>query len=219
MLSQNARIFLTSLFEHKQRKERLRTTFLAEKLEITKAAITDISRTLRDEGYINYEPYQPYELTETGEKLAQQLFYRICIIEKYFFCQFKLLPYRAKIEAINAEPGLSDLIIKKMETQTPAPEISLFGHPLREALSYPTALLNQCEPEMVVKPIAIKPVAEQYQSSLWEELATLLGKYILINHFDREVEAIQFIINNEQRHISLKLANKVIVAVDQSPKL
>ena len=98
MLSHNARIFLTTLYEHEKRGDRLRTTFLAEKLKISKAAITDISRTLRDEGYIFYEAYKPYKLTVSGKKFAQALFYRIAIIEKFYFTQFKILPYRAKSE-------------------------------------------------------------------------------------------------------------------------
>ncbi len=213
MLSQNARVFLTTLFEYTQRKERMRTTFLAEKLGTSKAAITEISRSLRDEGYIIYEPYKAYEFTSAGRKIAETLFYRIGIIEKYFFTQFKLLPFRAKNEAIKAEPGLTDFIIEKMKTLTPAPEISLFGHPLTDSIPYQTSLLSKCSPDMVVRPIAIKPVAENYQSSLWTELASLMGKNIRINEIDKDLEAIQFIVDNESRHINLKLAANIIVAV------
>ncbi|ALO16870.1 metal-dependent transcriptional regulator [Salinivirga cyanobacteriivorans] len=214
MLSHNARIFLTTLYEHTRRGDRLRTTFLAEKLKISKAAITEISRTLRDEGFIVYEPYKPYELTISGEKVAQKLFYRVAIIEKFYFTQFKILPYRAKSEAINSEPALSEFIIEQMKNLTPAPEISLFGHPIVDPLPFKTLLLSNCETDMIVQPIAIKPVAENYQSNLWVELASLIGKKIRINEVDKAIEAIQIIVNNESRHISLKLADKIIVTAD-----
>src|SRR6056297_2951195 len=112
MLSLNARLFLTSLYDHSLRGERLRTTYMAQKLNISKAGVTEISRALKSEGYINYEPYQAYKLTPQGYIYTQKLFERICIIEKFYFVQFKLNPYRASTEAVKSEPGLSDHIVE-----------------------------------------------------------------------------------------------------------
>ncbi|PLX22893.1 MAG: hypothetical protein C0599_05260 [Salinivirgaceae bacterium] len=215
MLSLNARLFLTTLYEYSQKNERLRTTYMAEKLGVSKAAITEISRSLKDEGYINYEPYQPYELTSQGQKYAHKIFERFSILEKYYFVNFLLNPFRARTEAIQSEPCISDHIISKMEDSIPAPEISLFGHPLKTPLPYTVKPLIKCNSGLIVRPVAIIAQIEDYNQNFWQEVARFMGKPMLINNIEDEIEAIEVIIENEPRNISFKLSQKILVATQK----
>lgn len=212
MLSPNARLFLITLFEYHSKGERLRTTYLAEKLNISKPAVTEISRVLSAEGYINYQPYQPYRLTEAGEKLAAALFERIGTIEKYYFIHFNLTPFRARTEALKSEPCISDTITRAMQKSIPAPEIGLFGQILSAPLPFQLKTLLHCSPESVVQPVAIK-AQTSYNQQFWLEIAAMMGKSVLIHSFENEIEAIQIIFDNEPRHVSFKLAEKILVAI------
>jgi Mn-dependent DtxR family transcriptional regulator len=215
MLSLNARLFLTTLYEHSLRNERLRTTFLAEKLNITKAAITEISRSLKDEGFIEYEPYKPYKLTSQGENYAIKTYARFCTLEKYYFVQFKLNPFRARSEAIQSEPCISEHIIELMQKEVPAPEISLFGHPLKIPLPYDVISLKKCKPGLIVRPVAIAAQTIDYNQNFWQEIATFIGKPMLINNIEEEIEAIEVVLENEPRNISFKLSEKILVATQK----
>ncbi len=219
MLSLNARLFLTALYDHTLREERLRTTYMAQKLNISKAGVTEISRALKNEGYINYEPYQPYELTQQGLIYTRKLFERICIIEKFYFVQFKLNPYRASTEAVKSEPGISDIIVAAMHEQIPAPEISLFGHLLKESVSYKIKLLKSCTSGLIVRPIALNAKIKEYHQQFWQVIAGLMGKPLLINSIEPEIEAMQIIVENQPQHISFKLAEKIYVATQESLEL
>jgi Mn-dependent DtxR family transcriptional regulator len=214
MLSLNARLFLTTLYEYSQKNERLRTTYMAQKLNVSKAAITEISRSLKDDGFIEYEPYQPYELTSQGQKFAIKIFSRFCILEKYYFANFLLNPFRARTEAIQSEPCISDHIIEQMEKQIPAPEISLFGHPLKP-LPYDVTALSKCKSGLIVRPVAIMAQVEDYNQNFWKEIAYFLGKPMLINNIEEEIEAIEVVIENEPRNISFKLSQKILVATQK----
>lgn len=216
MLSLNARLFLTSLYDYSLRNERLHTTYIANKLNISKAGVTEISRALKKEGYINYEPYQPYELTHQGMLYTRKLFERICIIEKFYFVQFSLNPYRASTEAVKSEPGLSDDIVNAMKGQIPAPEISLFGHLLTQSISYKIKLLKNCDSGLIVRPIALNAKIEEYHQKFWEAVANLMGKPVLINSIEPEIEAMQIVVENQPQHISFKLAEKIFVATQEA---
>lgn len=212
LLSLNSRIFLINLLECDLKNQRLRTTTLAQTLNVSKAAITEISKSLHTDGYIQYEPYKPYVITDQGKTLARKLQKRIYTIEKFFFIQFKLNPYTARHEAFIAESGLSDQIVNAMNKQLPAPEISLFGQKLVDSIPYKISKLLKCEEGLIVMPIAISPQPESYNATFWEEIAFIMGKPLFINTIDYEIEAIQVIINNDPRHIGFKVADKILVS-------
>lgn len=211
-LSLNSRIFLLTLMEYELRNERLRTTQIAQILSVSKAAITEITRALSSEGFIHYEPYQPYSLTPQGKILTEKLLRRTATIEKFFFIQFKTNPYTARHEAIKAEPGISDHIIEAMRLQIPFPDISLFGQPISSQVQYHLKSLLKCDEGLIVVPVAIASQPDTYGQSFWEEIANFMGKPIFINSVDNEIEAIQVLMNNAPRHIGFKVADKILVS-------
>lgn len=218
MHSLNARIFLTTLFDYSLKNERLRTTYLSEKLNVSKAAITEISRTLRDEGYIYYEPYQPYALTKQGWKYAQNLYKRVCILEKYFFINFKLNPFIARNEAIQAEFSISSSIIDAMKQQIPNPDISLFGQLLSADFPHKILPLNRCREGSTAKLVALKVTDMEYNQQFWQEMAFLMGTTFWIHNYMRDIEAIQIFVHNEPRHISFAVADKMLVIIEKQPQ-
>lgn len=211
-LSVNSRIFLLTLREHEQRNERLRTTSVAMLLGVSKAAITEITKALSSDGFINYKPYHPYSLTPQGKLLAQKLQNRTATIEKYFFTQFKLNPYTARHEAIRAESGLSEQIINAMREHIPFPNIGLFGQNLSNQHGYELKPLLKCNEGLIVIPAAITHQPDTYGQPFWEEIANFMGKPLYINAIDYEIEAIQVLINNTPRHIGFKVADKILVS-------
>jgi Mn-dependent DtxR family transcriptional regulator len=188
---------------------------MAQKLGVSKAAITEISRSLKSEGFIEYEPYQPYKLTQQGNNYALKTYNRFSILEKYYFVKFKLNPFRARNEAIQSEPCISDDLIALMQKEIPAPEISLFGHPLKETLPYALKTLRKCKAGLIIRPVAIMAQVEDYNQNFWQEIATFLGRPMLINNIEDEIEAIEVILDNEPRNISFKLSEKILVATQK----
>ncbi|MDA3867058.1 MAG: metal-dependent transcriptional regulator [Salinivirgaceae bacterium] len=212
-LSLNARIFLTTLHRYELKNERLRTTHLAQLLEVSKAAITEISRSLSANNYIEYEPYQPYAITPQGKKMAARIYERVSIIEKYYFIHFKIDPYTARKEAYTSEPSISDLIIDGMKRNIPTPEIGLFGDVVKPPLDFTPTTLLKCEENTTVEPIAIYTSSQSYEGLFWAEIAHFMGKKLFIANIDREVRAIQIIVENEPRHIGFNVAGNLLVKI------
>jgi DtxR family Mn-dependent transcriptional regulator len=57
---------------------------LAEHLEVSRASVTEMIEKFDDEGLLVHEPYRGVELTDRGERLARELVWRRCVIQRFF---------------------------------------------------------------------------------------------------------------------------------------
>jgi DtxR family transcriptional regulator, Mn-dependent transcriptional regulator len=57
---------------------------IAEMLNVTRASVTGSLKALRNEGFINYEPYSFITLTRKGEAVAKELHRRQNTIQEFF---------------------------------------------------------------------------------------------------------------------------------------
>ncbi|WP_117595373.1 metal-dependent transcriptional regulator [Haloprofundus halophilus] len=65
---------------------RVRTGDVSCRLGVAPASVTEMFAKLTDAGFVRYERYDGVELTERGERLAQRLAWRQCVVET-FFCR------------------------------------------------------------------------------------------------------------------------------------
>ncbi|ERH07790.1 MAG: Mn-dependent transcriptional regulator, partial [Halonotius sp. J07HN4] len=57
---------------------------LTDLLGVSGASVTEMSKTLADDGLVTYERYQGVDLTVRGEWLARRLLWRRCVVEHCF---------------------------------------------------------------------------------------------------------------------------------------
>jgi DtxR family Mn-dependent transcriptional regulator len=57
---------------------------LAGYLDVSGASVTEMIETFAQEGLVSYEPYKGAELTDRGERIAREILWRRCAVQRFF---------------------------------------------------------------------------------------------------------------------------------------
>ncbi|KUG25794.1 mn-dependent transcriptional regulator mntr [hydrocarbon metagenome] len=106
------------------------TSSLAEKLEISNAAISEMAKKLSDEGLITYEKYRGMELTGEGKKIALRVIRRHRLWELFLMNVLDLSWSEVHDEAENLEHSTSDYLIDKIDRYLGYPKFDPHGYPI-----------------------------------------------------------------------------------------
>lgn len=115
-LSASLEDYLEMIYRKTRSGKPLRTTDLAEELNVSASAITKNVQRLALLGFLSYEPYGKVELTELGEKTGEFLYKRHETIEKFF--QSLGCNERGFLETEMIEHYLSQSTVKKLAKLT-----------------------------------------------------------------------------------------------------
>ena len=122
--------YLSVIFKNKDTNGEIKANSIAEKLQVTNAAVTDMLKKLSSDGYIKHEKYKGIKLTTDGEDYARNMVRRHRIWE-VFLHQVVGMPWeRVHDEAHNLEHSSSDELINKMEEMLDFPEFDPHGDPI-----------------------------------------------------------------------------------------
>lgn len=122
--------YLSEIFKNEDSNGQIKPNVIAEKLQVSNAAVTDMLKKLKNDGHIKYEPYRSVELTEKGRELARNMVRRHRIWE-IFLHQVVGLPWeKVHEEAHNLEHSGSDELINRMEVMLNFPEFDPHGDPI-----------------------------------------------------------------------------------------
>jgi len=122
--------YLSVIYKSSDINGEIKAHQIAEKLNISGAAVTDMLRKLSNEGFVEYKRYKGTKLTKSGEDYARSMVRRHRIWE-LFLHQVVGLPWdKVHDEAHNLEHGSSDELINKMEEMLDFPEYDPHGDPI-----------------------------------------------------------------------------------------
>lgn len=122
--------YLSVIYKSADDNGEIKANQIAESLNISAAAVTDMLRKLSKEGYVNYKRYKGTKLTKSGEEYARSMVRRHRIWE-LFLHQIVGLPWdKVHNEAHNLEHSASDELINKMEEMLDFPEYDPHGDPI-----------------------------------------------------------------------------------------
>lgn len=102
--------------------ENVKTGVLAEKLNVSAAAITDISRKLSAKGIIDYEKYKGLNLTMKGRRIAINVIRKHRLWETFLHETLGLSLTEIHDEAENLEHQTSDFLADKLSEYLGHPE-------------------------------------------------------------------------------------------------
>jgi len=105
-------------------------TLIAEQLNVSNAAVTDMLKKLTREKYVSYTPYKGIQLLEKGKSEAIKLVRRHRIWETFLYKVVGLPYHQIDEEAENLEHSSSDDLINKLEEIMNYPEFDPHGHPI-----------------------------------------------------------------------------------------
>jgi DtxR family Mn-dependent transcriptional regulator len=122
--------YLSVIYKSADSNGEIRVNQIAESLNISAAAVTDMLRKLSSEGYVEYKRYKGIRLTKSGEEYARGMVRRHRIWE-LFLHQIVGLPWdKVHDEAHNLEHGASNELINRMEEMLDFPEYDPHGDPI-----------------------------------------------------------------------------------------
>lgn len=122
--------YLKNIYSIRNSQGKVTTSILAERLNISPAAVSDMISKLSKSGYIKNIPYKGFELTKKGSAIAINLVRKHRIWEVFLVEQLKYSWEKVHNEAENLEHASSDELISKLEKFLKYPKFDPHGHPI-----------------------------------------------------------------------------------------
>lgn len=122
--------YLSVIYKNRSDNGEIKANTIAEKLNISNAAVTDMLKKLSKGGLVNYTPYRGISLTDEGDSYAKALIRRHRIWELFLF-QIVGMPWeKVHDEAEKLEHCASDELINRLEEMLNFPEFDPHGDPI-----------------------------------------------------------------------------------------
>lgn len=122
--------YLSTIYRHRNSEGGIKATQLAEQLEISNAAVTDMMKKLSRDGLVNYARYKGIKLTGQGESYARNMVRRHRIWE-LFLQRIVGMPWdKVHDEAENLEHSSSDELVNRLEEMLDYPKFDPHGDPI-----------------------------------------------------------------------------------------
>jgi DtxR family Mn-dependent transcriptional regulator len=122
--------YLSTIYRHRNNEGGIKAKQLAEQLEISNAAVTDMMKRLSRDGLVNYTRYKGIKLTGQGESYARNMVRRHRIWE-LFLQRIVGMPWdKVHDEAENLEHSSSDELVNRLEVMLDYPQFDPHGDPI-----------------------------------------------------------------------------------------
>lgn len=109
---------------------RVRTSELADYLDVTSPTVTSMYTKLADEGYIDHEKYNGASLTEEGERVALRILRNHRLLEAYLTSELGYRLSEVHEEADQLEHHISDRLRDRLAEKLDDPEKDPHGAPI-----------------------------------------------------------------------------------------
>lgn len=208
--------YLSTIYRFRDDNGEIKTKNLADKLEITNAAVTDMVKKLYRDGYVNYQRYKGVNLTPSGENYAKNMIRRHRIWE-LFLHRIVGLPWdKVHDEAEQLEHSSSDELINRLEEMLDFPEYDPHGDPIPDKNGeLPPGIkpipLNSIKSGTVIKVVRVNDFDNKLLSYL-SKIGIELNKKLKVKEvleFDRSM---LIEIDNKEINISDSLASNIFVS-------
>lgn len=131
--SRAAEDYLKAIYTLQRSSSPVSTTALAEQLGRSAASVTNMVKSLADQGLLEHVPYHGVRLTETGQRSALQIIRRHRVIELYLIERLGYTWEAVHVEAERLEHAASDELVDRMAAALGDPEFDPHGAPIPSA--------------------------------------------------------------------------------------
>lgn len=128
--SQSVEDFLKAVYNLQAEDDRVSTNALADALNISAPAVTDMAQRLVEEGTVDYLKYRGVRLTGQGERVALQMLRRHRLIETYLVQDLGYQLHEIHDEAEALEHSVSDRFVEAIARKLGEPSYDPHGDPI-----------------------------------------------------------------------------------------
>lgn len=191
------------------------TSKVADKLEVSNAATSEMARKLADKGLLEYSKYKGVELTEPGEKIALKIIRRHRLWELFLIKVLGLTWAQVHDEAERLEHHTSDFLIDKLDDFLGNPEFDPHGDPIPRADGTlpelpPVIPLNEVETGKEYKIIKVNDLSNDLMNYFTKLGIKLQIKISVLDRFPFDNSVI-IQIDGTRNSISEKVAENIFV--------
>ena len=207
--------YLSTIYRHRNNEGGIKTTHLAEQLEISNAAVTDMMKKLSKDGLVNYTRYRGIKLTGKGESYARNMVRRHRIWE-LFLQRIVGMPWdKVHDEAEHLEHSSSDDLINRLEEILDYPQYDPHGDPIpdkngmlpKQKKMIPLSMIKTGEMVEVVRVNDFDHTFLNYLS----EIGLELNKKLLVKSIMEFDKSMLISIDNSELNISNTVAANIFV--------
>lgn len=113
--------------------ERVRTSVLAEYMDVEQSSVTSMMKKLAERDLVQYEPYQGVTLTDTGVPIALEIIRHHRLLERYLTDQLEYDWAEVHDEADRLEHHISSQFADRIAEQLGDPTVDPHGDPIPTA--------------------------------------------------------------------------------------
>jgi DtxR family Mn-dependent transcriptional regulator len=207
--------YLTAIYRNLDEAGEIKPNLLAEKLEISNAAVTDMLRKLSRDGFVNYQKYKSIKLTNDGESYAKNMLRRHRIWEVFLNQTLGMSWDKVHEEAEKLEHSSSDELINLLEEFLDYPEFDPHGYPIPDKngkikKSKSVVAITELNENDTAKVIRVNDDVKNLLSYI-TKIGISLGKEIIIKDKLDYDGSILITINGNDINLSNKVASNIFV--------
>lgn len=106
--------YLEVMYEFTSNNLKFKAVDIANKLKISRASVSEALQKLSEQGLVVYQKYKPAALTEKGEQIAKEVFYKHKTLCAFFKKILNLSEEEAQINACRIEHVITDNAFDKI---------------------------------------------------------------------------------------------------------
>ena len=207
--------YLSTIYRHRNNEGGIKATQLAEQLEVSNAAVTDMMKRLSRDGLVNYARYKGIKLTKQGESYARNMVRRHRIWE-LFLQRIVGMPWdKVHDEAEQLEHSSSDELINRLEEILDYPQFDPHGDPIpdkngmlpKQKKLIPLSLIKTGE---MVDVIRVNDFDNSFLNYL-SEIGLELNKKLLVKNILDFDKSMLISIDKNEMNISNTIAANIFV--------
>lgn len=207
--------YLSTIYKFRDENGEIKPNLIAESLEISNAAVTDMLRRLSKDGFVIYKKYKGIKLTSEGENYAKNMIRRHRIWET-FLHQVLGMPWdKVHDEAEKLEHSSSDELINRIEEFLNYPESDPHGYPIPDRKGKMPKHKNAIAISELYKNdrVEVIRVNDTHKGMLGyiSKIGVELGKEIVIKDILKFDGSMLLKINNKDVNISKTIASNIFV--------
>lgn len=122
--------YLSAIYKFRDETGEIKPNLIAESLDISNAAVTDMLRKLSNDGLVVYRKYKGIKLTAEGEHYAKNMVRRHRLWETFLHQVLGISWDKIHDEAEKLEHSSSDELINRIEEFLGYPEADPHGYPI-----------------------------------------------------------------------------------------
>ena len=107
--------YLEMIYELSQKDSKFKAVDIANKMNISRASVSEALQKLAEQGYIIYEKYKPAVLTEKGLTVAKEVLQKHQVLFSFFKDFLKLTEEESQINACRIEHVITDTAFEKIK--------------------------------------------------------------------------------------------------------